>query len=213
MEYVMKGKILDYSIQESSGLISGEDGNRYKFSNSEWKADKAPKVNQKVDFEADGDEAKGIYLDSSNIQFDTDGMKDKISNMSDSDFVQNGPLSYYILAFKKYFDFSGRATRSEYWWFILFSTIASIILSILDGVFGTYDAQMGTGLLSGIYSLAVIIPSIAVAARRLHDIGKSGWWQLLLIIPIVGVIILIIWLATDSKEDNKYGPNPKAVMQ
>jgi uncharacterized membrane protein YhaH (DUF805 family) len=114
---------------------------------------------------------------------------------------------------KKYFNFSGRATRSEYWWFILFSTIVTIILSFFDGMFGVYDVNAGIGLLSGIYSLAVVIPSIAVATRRLHDIGKSGWWQLLLLIPIVGVIILIIWFATDSKEDNKYGPNPKAAMQ
>jgi uncharacterized membrane protein YhaH (DUF805 family) len=123
----------------------------------------------------------------------------------------NNPINWYILVFKKSFDFQGRATRSEYWWFILISGIVSFLLGILDGFLGLYNADASLGLLSGVYSLIVIIPSIAVATRRLHDIGKSGWWQLLLFIPIIGFIILLIWFVTDSKEDNQYGPNPKAV--
>ena len=68
-----------------------------------------------------------------------------------------------------------------------------------------------TGLFDGIYLLAVLIPSLAVEVRRLHDIGKSGWWLLLGLIPLIGPIVLIVWFATDSKGDNQYGPNPKAV--
>lgn len=118
-------------------------------------------------------------------------------------------MNWYLGVLKKYAVFSGRAQRAEYWYFVLFSIIVSIILVILDGMLGTINEQSGYGLLSGIYSLAVIIPSIAVATRRLHDIGKSGWWQLIALIPILGAIVLIVWLATDSKEDNQYGINPK----
>ena len=85
----MKGKILDYSIQNSSGIISGEDGNRYEFSNSDWKSDKAPKVNQCVDFEAEEKNAKGIYLESSSLPFDTNGLKSKFADVKNSEMVDN----------------------------------------------------------------------------------------------------------------------------
>ncbi len=121
-------------------------------------------------------------------------------------------MNWYLIVLKKYATFSGRAQRAEYWYFILFSMIASIVLTILDAMLGTLSPG-GTGLLSGIYSLAVFIPALAVGARRLHDIGKSGWWQLIVLIPIIGVILLIVWFATDSKEDNQYGENPKKGSQ
>jgi len=122
-------------------------------------------------------------------------------------------MNWYLTVLKKYATFSGRAQRAEYWYFVLFSMIASIVLTILDAMFGTLDAQTGYGLLSGLYTLAVFIPALAVGARRLHDIGKSGWWQLIVLIPIIGVILLIVWFATDSKEDNQYGENPKKGSQ
>lgn len=117
-------------------------------------------------------------------------------------------MNWYLNVLKKYATFSGRAQRAEYWYFVLFSGIASIILTVLDIMLGLYDVESGNGVLSGIYALAVIIPSLAVGARRLHDIGKSGWWQLL-ILTIVGILVLIIWYTLDSKEDNEYGENPK----
>jgi len=86
----MKGKILDYNIQNSTGIISGDDGQRYNFTNKEWKGDKAPSVNQKVDFEIDEKNAKSIYLESSSISFDADSMKSKMSDIQNSDFVNNG---------------------------------------------------------------------------------------------------------------------------
>jgi len=117
-------------------------------------------------------------------------------------------MNWYLEVLKKYATFSGRAQRAEYWYFILINIIVNTVLVILDVLFGTLSPN-GTGLLSGIYSLAVLIPHIAVGARRLHDIGKSGWWQLIVIIPIIGWILIIIWFATDSEEDNQYGENPK----
>jgi uncharacterized membrane protein YhaH (DUF805 family) len=120
-------------------------------------------------------------------------------------------MEYYTGALKKYAEFKGRARRKEFWMFVLFNLIISIGLSIIDSVLGTKTAN-GTGLLNSLYSLAVIIPSIAVAVRRLHDTNHSGWVWFLFLIPIVGWIILLVFLCTDSiPGENKYGPNPKGV--
>ena len=119
-------------------------------------------------------------------------------------------LNYYLSVLKKYAVFTGRARRKEYWFFILFNIIASFILGFIDGMTGTFSAEAGLGLLGGIYTLAVVIPSIAVSIRRLHDIGKSGWWFLLILIPIIGPIALIVFFVFDSQpQENEYGPNPK----
>lgn len=113
-------------------------------------------------------------------------------------------MEWYLKVLKNYTGFQGRAIRSEYWMFVLFNFIASFILEIIDRL-----AHI-TPFLTGIYSLAVLLPSLAVAVRRLHDIGKSGWWVLIGIIPFIGEIILIVFACFDSQpHDNKYGPNPK----
>ncbi|UZE95479.1 DUF805 domain-containing protein [Alkalimarinus alittae] len=111
-------------------------------------------------------------------------------------------MEYFLGAFKKYADFSGRARRKEYWMYFLFYMIFYIGLAIIDGV-------VGTMLLAFIFSLVMLIPSISIATRRLHDTGRSGWWQLIALIPIVGAIVLIIFLVQDSHGENSYGPNPK----
>ena len=113
----------------------------------------------------------------------------------------NTILNYYIKALKNYANFNGRATRAEFWYFVLVNFIISFILTIID------NAIFGSSVFSLIYSIALFIPSLAIGARRLHDIGKSGWWQLIGLIPIIGAIVLIIWWATPSKEDNIYGLN------
>jgi uncharacterized membrane protein YhaH (DUF805 family) len=119
-------------------------------------------------------------------------------------------MNWFVLALKKYAVFSGRSQRSEYWFFVLFCLLISIALSVVDWMLGRYSASAQIGLLSGVFSLAMIVPSIAVAARRLHDTGRSGWWQLLSLLPLVGVIVLIVFLAQDSKSgQNQYGPSPK----
>lgn len=116
-------------------------------------------------------------------------------------------MGWYLEVLKKYTVFDGRAHRTEFWMFTLVNIIISVALSIVDAVIGT-GGDYG-GLLSGIYGLAVLIPSLAVGARRLHDTGRSGWWQLLALIPIVGAIILIVWFATKGHEsENEHGPNP-----
>ncbi|GGT79803.1 MULTISPECIES: DUF805 domain-containing protein [Streptomyces] len=112
-------------------------------------------------------------------------------------------MNWYLDVLKKYAVFGGRARRKEFWMFTLFSVIISIVLSVIDGV-------LGMQLLSLIYSLAVLIPTLAVSVRRLHDTGRSGWWILIGLIPLVGAIILIVFYATEGNQsENAHGPNPK----
>ena len=117
-------------------------------------------------------------------------------------------MGWYLEVLKNYAKFDGRAHRTEFWMFVLVSIIVSVVLNIVDAIIGT-GGDLGGGVLASIYALAVLIPTLAVGARRLHDIGKSGWWQLLGLIPIVGAIILIVWFATKGHEsENQHGPNP-----
>ena len=95
------------------------------------------------------------------------------------------------VCFNKFANFEGRARRSEYWWFILFVNLVGIVTC-------------------GISNIVFLVPIIAVTARRLHDIGRSGWWQLVCLVPLVGAILLLIWTVQDSAPGtNEYGPNPK----
>ncbi|MFT5721359.1 MAG: uncharacterized membrane protein YhaH (DUF805 family) [Motiliproteus sp.] len=125
-------------------------------------------------------------------------------------FERLSPFGCYLLAWKNYATFSGRTRRREYWFFILFNILVSIGLSVIDGVSGTFDPQAGVGLLGSLYTLAMIIPAIALGTRRLHDINRTGWWQLLMLVPLLGALVLIVFYATDTQlEPNQYGPNPK----
>lgn len=121
-------------------------------------------------------------------------------------------MNWYLEVLKKYATFSGRARRKEYWFFKLFDVLVFFLLSMVDVVIGTNDYGLGFGLLSIIYGLGTLIPSLAVGVRRLHDIGKSGWWLLICLIPIIGVIVVIVFSCLDSQVgENKYGPNPKEI--
>jgi uncharacterized membrane protein YhaH (DUF805 family) len=105
--------------------------------------------------------------------------------------------------FQRYTDFGGRSSRSEYWFWVLFTALASIGLGVLDLVIRT------DGGLVGVFALVTFLPSLAVAVRRLHDIDRSGWWLLIGFVPLIGSIILIIWFATAGRESpNRYGRNP-----
>lgn len=108
-------------------------------------------------------------------------------------------MEYFTSALKQYADFNGRATRQQYWMYVLFYIIIGIGLGVVDGVIGTAPA------LGGIYSLAMLIPSISICTRRLHDTGRSGWWQLIIFVPLIGAIVLLVFLVQGSKTtDNSY---------
>ncbi|MEU1779715.1 DUF805 domain-containing protein [Streptomyces abikoensis] len=116
-------------------------------------------------------------------------------------------MDWYIAVLKKYAVFSGRARRQEYWMFTLISTVISIVLAIADAVFGT-GSLIGT-----VYVVAVFLPSLAATVRRLHDTDRSAWWILFGLIPVVGWIVLLVFMCLDTKpEPNKYGPSPKHVQ-
>lgn len=110
-------------------------------------------------------------------------------------------------AFNKYATFEGRAARSEYWWFGLFVVIGTIILEIIDAAL--FHKAMGQiGILSGIFSLAVLLPALAVAVRRLHDLGRTGWW-LLIGLTGIGALVLLYWYVTrGTAGPNDFGADP-----
>ena len=115
-------------------------------------------------------------------------------------------MNWYLAVMKKYAEFQGRASRQEYWMFFLINVLIALALGVIDAI-------IGIGFLGGLYTLAVLIPSLAVGARRLHDTGRTGWWLLVGLVPVIGVIILIVLLVLDSEPgDNQYGPNPKAAV-
>lgn len=111
---------------------------------------------------------------------------------------------YFIQGLKKYFDFKSRATRTEFWCFTLSVLVIGVVLSVFDSLLST-ESYAEVGMLSGLFQLFILAPTLAVGARRLHDIGKSGWWQLLAL-TLVGVLVLVVfWMLESNKEANKYG--------
>ena len=129
-------------------------------------------------------------------------------------------MEWYLKVVRdNYANFDGRATRQEYWMFILFNIIFSVVAIALDNILGTdfkmgggygYETSMGYGWIYTLYTLAVLVPGIAVSARRLHDVGKSGWMMLIVLIPCIGIFWLLYLLVQDSSPlDNEYGPSPK----
>ncbi|MBW0118174.1 DUF805 domain-containing protein [Pseudonocardia abyssalis] len=131
-------------------------------------------------------------------------------------------MNWYVKVIKQYVDFSGRARRTEYWMFALFNAIAVIVLSAIDGFVlgsGAFAASAGAGsaglsfnlgILGTIYSLAVLLPGLGVAVRRLHDTNRSGWWLLIGLIPVIGAIVLIVFLVSEgTRGPNSHGADPK----
>ncbi len=122
-------------------------------------------------------------------------------------------MSWFIEALKKYAVFRGRSRRKEYWYFALFYAVITIALLVVDIAIGTFNSTAGLGLFSGVFNLAMLIPSIAVSVRRLHDIDRTGWWVLISLVPIIGVIVLLVFAVQDGTPgDNRYGPNPKTAV-
>ena len=118
-------------------------------------------------------------------------------------------MNWYLEVLKKYTVFNGRASRREYWMFFLFSFIFTVIAMVLDRVLGLTIESIGYGPIYLFYGLGVLIPSIAVGIRRLHDTGRSGWYMLVSFIPCVGGIILLVFFATPGDVgENEYGPDP-----
>ena len=203
----MKGTLLDFNIQLNEGAISGEDGKRYSFFGSEWKERVAPARGQQVDFVVNElNQATAIYLtsyvqQSNSSQFIT----------PDNDQIQveenYGFLDWSMKCLKNYATFSGRARRKEYWYFYLFQIVLGLGIGVVLGIAGISDD--GMDVISGLLSLAFLLPTLAVGARRLHDVNRSGWWMLIAF-TIIGLIPLFIWSVSETKpESNKWGQPAK----
>jgi uncharacterized membrane protein YhaH (DUF805 family) len=120
-------------------------------------------------------------------------------------------MNWYLAVLKNYGEISGRARRKEYWSFYLINFVFAFIAAFLDGILRTgFNGGRGTGIIYLLFTLVVFIPSLAVFIRRLHDVGKSGWWMFITLVPIIGPFWLLAILLTDSDPgENHYGSNPK----
>jgi uncharacterized membrane protein YhaH (DUF805 family) len=121
-------------------------------------------------------------------------------------------MEWAVLPLKKYADFTGRARRKEYWMFVLLNIAAVIVASILDGVAGLSGVIAGVyGPITAAVGLGLIVPSIAVGIRRLHDTDRSGWWLLIAFVPFVGGIVLLVFMILEgTRGSNRFGPDPLA---
>ncbi len=117
-------------------------------------------------------------------------------------------MNYYSICLSKFADFSGRARRREYWTFALVNCLIAMLLLILGLAFG--EDSPASNIMVTIFYLIMLVPNLSVSVRRLHDIGKSGWYMFLSLIPLIGGLILLIWSLMDSEPgENQYGKNPK----
>lgn len=120
---------------------------------------------------------------------------------------------WWITGWRKFGDFNGRGRRKEYWSFTVGNVALSMLLAFVDQMLGTFSAADGMGVLSGLYLLAILIPSLSAGVRRLHDTGKSGWWLLIGFIPIVGLVLLVFLLQDSEAGENRFGPSPKEMLR
>ena len=209
----MKGQILDFSIQ-AGGLISSEDGKRYPFKNEEWKEQGIPTRGMKVDFYVDEDgQAVAVYkaLGASS----TGGVTTVLQNASQTR-NENGQLSLFALFLealtKRYAQFSGRASKREFWGFMLFRMVAVVAIFFVTVIMFEINESLGGifSLLCWLFAIALVIPDLSVGVRRLHDIGKSGWWFLIGLVPLIGPIWwIILWCQASVNEDNQWGGLPE----
>ncbi|WP_410814586.1 DUF805 domain-containing protein [Micromonospora sp. 067-2] len=122
------------------------------------------------------------------------------------------PVDAIKSVLSQYVGFRGRARRSEYWWFALFTVILSIVTGILDSALGTKigSEPSSTGVIGLIVSLALLLPTLAVSVRRLHDTDRSGWWLFIALVPLVGAIVLIVFFVKEgTRGSNRHGADPK----
>ena len=119
-------------------------------------------------------------------------------------------MNWYLKVIKSAFDFNSRARRKEYWMYVIINWVIIGVLGVVEHLLGFSKSEDGYGFITGLYALVIFIPGLAVSVRRLHDINRSGWALLINLIPIIGQIILFIWMIKEGNQgENKYGPNPK----
>ena len=183
----MKGSILNFSIQNNTGVISGDDNQHYTFNGADWRAERPPSRGDRVDFIVNSaGEASDVYLALGNSIYLGEKISSELGKYSNLDQAEENysSIDWFVKCLTNYANFSGRARRKEFWFFMLFCVILGIIAEVIDTVLGTEP------IVNSLLNLALLVPSLAVGARRLHDIGRSGWWQLLML-TVIGVLVLI----------------------
>lgn len=120
-------------------------------------------------------------------------------------------MEWYLGPLRKFATFTGRARRKEYWLFILLNYVVLFVLAVIDNILGTTMQDLPYGFITLLYSLVLMIPLLALNVRRMHDLGKSGWWLFITLVPFVGGIwYFVLTVTAGEKGDNQYGPDPKA---
>ena len=237
----MNGKIINFDDYKNTGIIIADDGVQYSFDGKDWIERYAPKAGDNVDFMFNGTGSiNRISYQSSQSQASTppsllkEPQSQNISTtpeLKDYDRPENsqhdenigslyleesnyGIVDWTKKVFSNYATFTGRARRKEYWLFYLATILLSLVFGFMEGFFGAL-LGIGTGdeaISPLILALVFFIPTIAVATRRLHDTGRSGWWQLLWFIPIIGWIVLVVFLVQQtSPQNNQWGLPAKRV--
>lgn len=222
----MRGEVLYFDGERGMGFIAGDDGNRYAFSRDDTGGVADPAKGSRVEFEPDGGNARRIVFPDRPAAASGRAAEPGF-RIPDIAAGQGAPASwagggdpglfgYFRRAVtENYVNFRDRARRKEYWGFVLFSLLAmiagGIAGGILDGLFGFLgDEPVFAPLGAGIVSLALLLPGLAVTIRRIHDIGLSGWFVLVGLIPTIGNLILLVFaLIPSQKHDNRWGPVPQ----
>ena len=172
----------------------------------DWRSERPPSRGDRVDFIGNSTgEASEVYLASGNSIYMGEKISSQLGKYSNLDQAEENysSIDWFVKCLTNYANFSGRARRKEFRFFMLFCVILGIIAEVIDQVLGTQP------LLNGLLNLALLVPSLAVGARRLHDVGRSGWWQLLML-TVIGILVLIWWWATETKQqNNEYGAPAK----
>lgn len=221
----MRGEVLHYDETQGFGFIAGTDGKRYPFAREDLRRQTQLTRGDTVEFQPDGGHARNVF--SVRTQFDGTQTKTPLASqpqnfgrMAANELSESTSLWGY---FKRgmttnYANFRGRARRKEYWGYFLFTMITMALLTIaglgVDAALGNLDAEFPvvTIAMPIVFWLAVIIPSVAMAIRRQHDIGLSGWFYLLILLPSIGSVILFVFsLIPSQKHENRWGPVPEGV--
>ena len=225
----MRGQVLKADTADGLGIILGDDGQRYRFSQAQVRDESRLAQGHVVDFIGMGDEARDIYMLKAAADTPAPAASAPQPAAAPATYAapayahtpavkSDGIWTYFLRTLSKnYFQFNGRARRQEYWGYILFYLLAFIVTIILDtiltlSIFGIEDADDGyfLPLFTGLWLLYNIIPGIAVTVRRFHDQDLSGWKYLLNFIPYVGGLVVFVFMLIDSRaEENVHGPSPK----
>jgi len=238
----MRGEVLHYDQTQGFGFAAGADGNRYTFAREDLRGTAIPDKGTQIEFQPSGSQARDVFAIHAQVgvaqtaaaapaaatsvpQFGRRGSDQEVSAYSGV-AATTGPASTGLWSYfwrsltTNYASFGARARRKEYWGYYLFWAITAVALSAIgfgiDGTLGNLDAGVEepiAGLaLPGLFVLATLLPSIAVTVRRIHDLGLSGWFYLLIVLPYVGSLIIFVFaLIPSQKHENKWGPVPTGV--